>query len=124
MSTDMLYKRLGSGDMPASLLIPYMAATGRVYPLIYMAQSLDKLVVDMPKGKKPTHASLTHLNQFANQVIGLIMQLEEGSGNTDHVANQIVLLMQDLAYQKIEVEQLDEPQQSFDLSYQEEFPQN
>lgn len=124
MSTDMLYKRLGSGDMPASLLIPFMAATGRVYPLMYMAHSLDKLIIDMPKGKKPSHASLTHLNQFANQVIGLIMQLEEGNGNCEYVADQIVLLMQDLAYQKLEVEKLDEPQASFDLAPDDEDEQS
>ncbi|WP_462171113.1 hypothetical protein [Pseudoalteromonas xiamenensis] len=115
ISTDMLYKHLGSGDMPSSLLIPYMAATGREYPLQYMAHSLDKLIVDMPKGKKPTLPTLNHLNQFANQVIGMVMQLEEGSGNAQHVADQIVLLMQDLAYHKLEAEKLDEPQQTLDL---------
>ena len=45
---------------------------------MYMAHSLDKLIVDMPKGKKPSSSNLTHLNQFANQVIGMVMQLEEG----------------------------------------------
>ncbi|KAF7787173.1 hypothetical protein PRUB_a4049 [Pseudoalteromonas rubra] len=115
VSPDMLYKYLGNGDMPASLLIPYMAATGREYPLQYMAHSLDKLVVDMPKGKKPSMPTLSHLNQFANQVIGMTMQLEAGNGNAQHVAEQIVLLMQDLAYHKLEAEQLDEPQQSLDL---------
>ncbi|MCG9761763.1 MULTISPECIES: hypothetical protein [Pseudoalteromonas] len=111
VSTDMLYKYLGNGDMPASLLIPYMAATGREYPLQYMAHSLDKLVVDMPKSKKPSMPTLNHLNQFANQVIGMAMQLEEGGGNHQHVAEQIVVLMQELAYQKLEVERLDDPQQ-------------
>lgn len=116
ISTDMLYKHLGSGDMPASLLIPYMAATGREYPLMYMAHSLDKLIVDMPKGKKPSNSNLTHLNLFANQVIGMVMQLEEGAGNAQYVAEQIVLLMQQLAYQKLEAEKLDEPQTCFDLT--------
>lgn len=121
MSSDMLYKRLGGGDMPASLLIPYMSATGRVYPLMYMAHSLDKLIVDMPKGKKASHSNLTHLNQFANQVIGLIMQLEEGAANAQHVADQIVLLMEDLAAQKLEVEKQAEPQTCLDLSPDNEF---
>ncbi|MBD1584842.1 hypothetical protein, partial [Pseudoalteromonas sp. S16_S37] len=104
VSTDMLYKYLGSGDMPSSLLIPYMAATGKEYPLQYMAHSLDKLLIDMPKGKKPSMPTLNHLNQFANQVIGMVMQLEEGGGNAQHVADQLVLLMQDLAYHKLEAE--------------------
>ncbi|MAD90280.1 MAG: hypothetical protein CMK64_11290 [Pseudoalteromonas sp.] len=112
ISTDMLYKHLGNGDMPASLLIPYMAATGREYPLQYMAHSLDKLVVDMPKGNRSSMPTINHLNQFANQVIGMVMQLEDGSGNHQHVAEQIVLLMQELAYQKLEVERLDDPQQT------------
>ncbi|WP_010603989.1 hypothetical protein [Pseudoalteromonas maricaloris] len=115
ISPDMLYKHLGGGDMPASLLIPYMAATGREYPLMYMAHSLDKLIVDMPKGKKPSLPTLNHLNTFACQVIGMVMQLEEGAGNAQHVADQIALLMQDLAHHKLECERLDEPQQNLDL---------
>ena len=55
--------------------------------------------------------TINHLNQFANQVIGMVMQLEEGNGNAQHVADQIVLLMQDLAYHKLEAEKLDDPQQ-------------
>ena len=72
----------------------------------------------MPKGKKPSNSNLTHLNLFANQVIGMVMQLEEGAGNAQYVAEQIILLMQQLAYQKLEAEKLDEPQACFDLIHE------
>ncbi len=109
-SPDMLYKHLGGATMPAYMLIPYMEACNRVYPLQYMAHSLNYLLVPMPRGRKAAHKTLIQLSQFCNAVMGQLLALESGECQPQDVTDQLTLLMENLAYHRLEAQKHDQPE--------------
>ena len=109
-SPDMLYKHLGSASMPASMLIPFMEATHRIYPLQYMAHSLNYLLVPMPRGRKAEHKTLLALSQFCNAVMGQLLALQSGECQPSDVTDQLTLLMENLAYHRLEAQKHEQPE--------------
>jgi len=109
-SPDMLYKHLGGATMPAYMLIPYMEACNRAYPLHYMAHSLNYLLVPMPRGRKAAHKTLIQLSQFCNAVMGQLLALESGECQPQDVTDQLTLLMENLAYHRLEAQKYDQPE--------------
>jgi len=109
-SPDMLYKHLGGATMPAYMLIPFMEATSRVYPLQYMAHSLNYLLVPMPRGRKAEHKTLIALSQFCNAVMGQLLAMQSGECQPHDVTDQITLLMENLAYHRLETQKHDQPE--------------
>lgn len=109
-SPDMLYKHLGAASMPAYMLIPFMEACHRIYPLQYMAHSLNYLLVPMPRGRKAEHKTLIALSQFCNAVMGQMLALESGECRAQDVTDQLTLLMENLAYHRMEAQKHDQPE--------------
>lgn len=109
-SPDMLYKHLGGATMPAFMLIPYMEATHRIYPLQYMAHSLNHLLAPMPRGRKAEHKTLIALSQFCNAVMGQMLALQSGECQPQNVTDQLTLLMENLAYHRLESQKHDQPE--------------
>lgn len=109
-SPDMLYKHLGAASMPAYMLIPFMEACHRIYPLQYMAHSLNYLLVPMPRGRKAEHKALVQLNMFCTEVMGKLLALESGECTQQDVVDHLTLLMENLAYHRLEVQKLDQPE--------------
>ncbi|MFN4056389.1 MAG: hypothetical protein ACK4GU_16135 [Alishewanella aestuarii] len=109
-SPDMLYKHLGAASMPAYMMIPYMESTHRIYPLQYMAHSLNHLLVPMPRGRKAEHKTLIALSQFCNAVMGQMLALQSGECRAQDVTDQLTLLMENLAYHRMEAQKHDQPE--------------
>lgn len=109
-STDSLYKYLGGATMPANLLIPFMEACHRVYPLQYMAHSLNLLLIPMPRGRKAEHKTLVQLNMFCSQVMALMLSLQSGEANSKDVVNHLTLLLESIAYHRAEVQKQVQPE--------------
>ena len=111
-STDSLYKYLGGATMPANLLIPFMDACHKVYPLQYLAHSLNLLLIPMPRGRKAEHKTLVQLNMFCSQVMAMMLALQSGESSQKEVADNLTMLMESIAYHRAEVQKQVQPELS------------
>ncbi|WP_027670065.1 hypothetical protein [Rheinheimera baltica] len=109
-STDSLYKYLGGATMPTNLLIPFMETCHRVYPIQYMAHSLNMMLVPMPRGRKAEHKELVKLNMFCGEVMGKLLALHSGECSQQDAIDHLTLLIENLAYHRAEAGKLQQPE--------------
>lgn len=109
-STDSLYKYLGGATMPANLMIPFMETCHRVYPIQYMAHSLNMMLVPMPRGRKAEHKTLVQLNMFCSAVMSKLLALHSGECSQQEAVDHLTLLIENLAYHRAEASKLQQPE--------------
>lgn len=107
---DSLYKYLGDASMPVNLLIPFMEACHRTYPLQYLAHSMNYLLVPMPRGRKAEHKALVQLNLFCTAVMGKLLSLQAGECSQQEVVDHLTVLMENLAYHRLEAQKHLQPE--------------
>ncbi|WP_216820105.1 hypothetical protein, partial [Zoogloea sp. LCSB751] len=67
-----LYKWLENGRIPAVLIRPFEHACGADYMTLYIAASSNRLVVDIPSGRKATNAEVNELQCSFSDAMGLL----------------------------------------------------
>ena len=73
-SHDSLYKWLATGRMPAILIPAFELACGCHYVSEWLAASADRLVVDMPTGRKAEGTELLDMNSSCAAALQLLTQ--------------------------------------------------
>lgn len=109
-SHNTVYKWLGTGRMPAIKIIPFEHACGINYVTRFLAHSSNKLLVDIPTGRRAEHRELIDLAINANHTTGMLMDFFEGRGDADTVSAAITALIEDLALQRNNVEKFRQPE--------------
>ena len=71
---DSLYKWLATGRMPAILIPAFELACGCHYVSEWLAASADRLVVDMPTGRKAEGTELLDMNSSCAAALQLLTQ--------------------------------------------------
>jgi hypothetical protein len=95
-----LYKWLESGRMPAIKIRTFEHACRCDYVTYYLACSANKLVINMPTGRKAEHKELNELSIFSHTVIAQLISFWEGKEEQEIVIQSITLLIEDLAHQR------------------------
>lgn len=108
-SDDCLYKWLSNGSMPANKLLGFENAC-RV-PLVtqYLAHSHGYLLVPLPNGKRAAGLEIAELNIFANSVLLELAKCYEGKSQPEETREQLMCLVEELIYQREEVNKLHQP---------------
>jgi hypothetical protein len=105
-----LYKWMESGRMPAVLIRSFENACQCDYVTKYIAYSANKLVIDMPTGRRPAHKELNELSVYAHTVIGKLISFFETSEDEAAVIQAVNTLIEDLAHQRGNVEKYQQPE--------------
>ena len=95
-----LYKYMENGRMPAILIRPFEYACGCTYITQYIAISANKLIFDIPTGKKPNDTDLLELNNACNDAIKLLIQFYKGEAKAEDAINAITNVMSSLVSQR------------------------
>ncbi len=109
-SQNTLYGWLASGRMPLVLVPAFENATGINLVTRFLAHGQDKLLVDMPTGRRPENRELTSLVINANQTFGQLMGFFDGSVDAKTVTAALDGLMADLSAQRKNIESFDQPE--------------
>lgn len=109
-SYNTLYKWLGTGRMPAIKIRAFEMACGIDFVSQYLACSANKLVVEMPTGRKAEHRQLNELGSYSNKVIAMLLDFYEDRSEQQDVLDAIAVLIEDLAHQRGNVEKYKQPE--------------
>lgn len=111
-----LYKWMGNGRLPLSLILPLEHACG--LPLItrYLAAAHGKLLVDVPTGKQPNAVDVQQLQELLNAAVGALICFAAGKQDATTTLDAIRAGLESLAWHHGNVQQHERPQLDFGAS--------
>ena len=107
-----LYKWLESGRMPAIMIRPFEHACGMDFVTQYQAYSGGYLLVKVPTGRKAEHRDLNELGRFTHEALGLVIEFYESHEGAEEAKQALSQLMEDLAFQRGNIEKHKQPELS------------
>jgi len=105
-----LYKWMESGRMPAIKIRPFEHACRCDYVTHYLAYSANKLVINIPTGRKAEHKELNDLSIFTHTAIAELISFWEGKEDQEQVISSLSTLIEDLAHQRGNVAKSQQPE--------------
>ncbi|HYE35491.1 hypothetical protein [Methylocaldum sp.] len=113
VSPDLLYKWLGNGRMPASLIPAYEMACGIDYVSHWLAVSGGKLVIDIPTGKAAKPGDIHELQELLNAATGNLLRFYGGKAEAAETLSAIQSAMEGLALHRGNVAKHAQPELDF-----------
>lgn len=105
-----LYKYLDSGRMPAVLIPAFENACGAHFVTQYLATSANRMLVEIPTGRRASHKELNEVSAYTNQVMGMLIDFYEGRSDQEEVEGALTTLIEDLAHQRGNVAKHQQPE--------------
>jgi hypothetical protein len=105
-----LYKWLGETRIPIKKVIAFEKACGVCFITQYLAHANNKMLVDIPTGRKAEHRSLNELATFSNEVMGMFLRFADGDQNREEVLQAVTILMADFAHHRGNIEKDQQPE--------------
>lgn len=105
-----LYKYLESGRMPASLVPAFENACGANFVTQYLAHSANRMLVEIPTGRRASHKELNEVSSYTHQVMGMLIDFYEGRREQEEVESALTTLIEDLAHQRGNVAKHQQPE--------------
>ena len=115
VSHDSLYKWLGSGRMPAILIPAYELACGCHFASTWLSTAADKMVIDMPKGRKVNEAEVMEVNTSCAEALQLLTAFYANptGGDTERTLNALRVHLEQVAFHHANVQSYTNPQLEF-----------
>lgn len=95
-----LYKWLENGRMPAVLIRPFEHACGVDYMTLYIAASSNRLVVDIPSGRKATNTEVNDLQGSFSEAMGLLIRFYQGESEAEETITSLNNVMGGIAWHR------------------------
>ena len=105
-----LYKYMDSGRMPAVLIPAFENACGAHFVTQYLATSANRMLVEIPTGRRASHKELNEVSAYTNQVMGMLIDFYEGRSDQEEVEGALTTLIEDLAHQRGNVAKHQQPE--------------
>lgn len=109
-----LYKWIEAGNLPLRLLKPFEHACGTSFVSRWLATSDNKLVIDIPAGKKCRAEDVNSLQISLNDAVGALLAFYAGKQDQVTTLAAIQNGMESMAWHKGNVETYMQPQLPFD----------
>ncbi len=109
-----LYKWMQEGSLPARLIKPFEHACGVDYVSRWLAMSGNKLVIDIPKGRKGTLEDIQTLQSATHDAIGALMKFYEDKADAEATLAALQTALERMAWHKGNVEKYRQPELLFD----------
>tara|TARA_R110001583_G_scaffold38710_4_gene124859 strand:- start:69 stop:497 length:429 start_codon:yes stop_codon:yes gene_type:complete len=104
-----LYKWLESGRMPAILICPFERACGIDLVTRYMGHSTNKMLIEIPTGKRVTATDLNELQSSFAGAVGLLVEFYERPKGSGETLAALTSLLEDVAWHRKNVEEHMQP---------------
>ena len=105
-----LYKWLENGRIPAVLIRPFEHACGADYMTLYIAASSNRLVVDIPSGRKATNAEVNELQGSFSDAMGLLIRFYQGHSAAEDTITALNHVMGGIAWHSENVSKSQTPE--------------
>jgi hypothetical protein len=109
-----LYKWMEAGSLPARLIKPFEHACGIDFVSRWLAMSGNKLVIEIPKGRKGTMEDMQALQSATHDAIGALMKFYEDKANAEETLAAVQTALERMAWHKGNVEKYRQPELPFD----------
>lgn len=113
LTSDLLYKWLANGRMPASVIPAYEHICGINYVTRWLAVSAGNLLIDVPSGRHADAEDMQALQELLHTAVGQLLQFYGGKAEAAAALAAIQQGMQGLAWHKINVEKHLQPEFAF-----------
>lgn len=110
-----MYRWLGDEKLPLSHILAFEFACDAHFITQFLAHSHNKMLVDIPSGRKAAHRSLNDLSSYTHLVMKMLFDFTEGKQEASDVINALTMLIADLAYQRGKVEKANKWRQQPEL---------
>jgi len=105
-----LYKWLENGRIPAVLIRPFEHACGADYMTLYIAASSNRLVIDIPNGRKATNAEVNELQGSFSDAMGLLIRFYQGQSAAEDTITALNHVMGGIAWHSENVSKSQTPE--------------
>lgn len=95
-----LYKWLESGRMPAILIRPFEAACGIDLVTRYIGHSANKMLIEIPTGRKVTATDLNELQSSFAGAVSLLVEFYERKNGSEEALAALTGLLEDVAWHR------------------------
>jgi hypothetical protein len=102
ITDERLYKWLSTGDMPVSFIPAYEHICGIDFVTQYLGIRDDKILIDLPKGKKATDTEIAKLQKLSGLAITQLVSIYEDDeeADLDKTIATLTQLLQGVAYHR------------------------
>lgn len=108
-----IYKWIQTGRMPAILLRPYEHACRCTFATDFLGASAHKLVIDIPKGKRPSDIDIAELQGRLAEAVSSLIRFHQGSADVEETEAALTGVMVDLAFQRENIRHVAQPELAF-----------
>jgi hypothetical protein len=107
-----IYKWLENGRLPAVLIRSFEHACGVDFVTLYIAASSNRLVIDIPSGRKANAGEVNELQGSFSEAMGLLIRFYQGESEANTTINALNNVMSDIAWHRENVRKSDSPELS------------
>ncbi|PHS47258.1 MAG: hypothetical protein COB05_09765 [Marinobacter sp.] len=100
-----LYKWLENGRMPAVMIRPFEAACGIDLVTRYIGHSANKMLIEIPTGKRVTSTDLNELQSSFAGAVSLLVEFYERKNGSDEALAALTGLLEDVAWHRKNVQE-------------------
>lgn len=95
-----LYKWLENGRMPAILIRPFESACGIDLVTRYLGHSSNKMLIEIPTGRKASSREVHDLQASFTQAVGLLLVFYDTQSGADEAHSALTSLLEDVAWHR------------------------
>ncbi len=95
-----LYKWIESGKLPAISIRSFEHACGCDFVTRYLAHSANKLLVEVPIGRRAEPDDVQRLMASCNAAVGVLLKFYEGKADAAQTYGALTIAMEDLAWHR------------------------
>ena len=108
-----MYKWLHTGCIPANLIRPYESACGIDYVTRWIAASTDKMLVDIPTGRRLEGTDVVALHNGFGAALQLLTDFYASKADPEATIAALTAHLQDVAWHRANVAQFSAPELDF-----------
>lgn len=109
-----LYKWMQEASLPLRLVKPFEHACGADYVSRWLAMSGNKLVIEIPQGRKCGPVDIQELQAASHEAIGVLMKFYAEQGNVEETVAALQTALERMAWHRGNVEKYRQPELPFE----------
>lgn len=108
-----LYKWIEGASIPARKIRPFEHACGCTFVTGFLGASAHKLVIDIPKGKRPDDIEIADLQASLAEAVGSLIRFHQGVADVEETEAALTGVMASLAYHRENIRRVAQPELAF-----------
>lgn len=110
VTEDTLYKWLGNGRMPATLIPVYENVCGIHLVTEYLAASTGRVVIEIPTGKPACALEMNELQAISTEAIGKLIRFYSGDADLEETETALTNTLKAMAQHRVNIHKAEQPE--------------